>query len=259
MSQENNNNIIENQEIEKMEEIEKIEKIEPTEKKQKKIKPFHRVHAHKNPLADATATDPISPSELNWSLYYPNGKPAEMLDVGCGWGGLVCEVGRIQQSNVIGMEIRPKAVEYGLEQIKKGREKDELKNVWIVQCNCMKYIDNYFTKGQLLKIFITFPDPHFKNSVKRRRIVNPHFAAMYVYLLRPGEGMLYTASDVRELFEWNTESLDKQPLLERMPNDYTDDYLNIVMFKTEEAKKVDREHREKWGAVYKRKIEDAFE
>ena len=26
--------------------------------------------------------------------------------------------------------------------------------------------------------------PHFKNSVKRRRIVNPHFAAMYVYLLR---------------------------------------------------------------------------
>ena len=156
------------------------------------------------------------------------------------------------------MEIRGQPVEYGLSKIREGREKEELYNAWIVQCNCMKYIDNYFMKGQLLKIFITFPDPHFKNSVKRRRIINPHFAAMYVYLLRPGEGMLYTASDVRELFEWNTESLDKQPLLERLPDDYMDDYLHIVMFKTEEAKKVDREKRDKWGAVYKRKREEDF-
>ena len=81
---------------------------------------------------------------------------------------------------------------------------------------------------------------------------------MYVYLLKPGEGMLYTATDVRELFEWNTESLDQQPLLERMPDDYMDDYLNIVMFKTEEAKKVDREGRQKWGAAYKRRIEEPF-
>ncbi|EDR24440.1 tRNA (guanine-N(7)-)-methyltransferase, putative [Entamoeba dispar SAW760] len=123
-------------------------------------------------------------------------------------------------------------------------------NVWIIQCNCMKYVTNYFVKGQLLKIFITFPDPHFKNSVKRRRIINPHFAAMYVYLLKPGEGMLYTASDVKELFDWNTQK--------RMPDNYTDDYLNIVMFKTEEAKKVDREQRQKWGACYRRRIEEPF-
>ncbi|EDR27070.1 tRNA (guanine-N(7)-)-methyltransferase, putative [Entamoeba dispar SAW760] len=227
-------------------------------KKKKSIKPFHRVHAHRNPLADSPSTNPITPQSLDWKLYFPNGKPAEMLDIGCGWGGLVREVGIIQEKNVLGMEIRDPAVQYGLEKIQTAREKNELMNVWIIQCNCMKYVDNYFVKGQLLKIFITFPDPHFKNSVKRRRIINPHFAAMYVYLLKPGEGMLYTASDVKELFDWNTQSLDQQPLLERMPDNYTDDYLNIVMFKTEEAKKVDREQRQKWGACYRRRIEEPF-
>ena len=235
--------------------------IEPKiqNKKKKTQKPFHRTHAHRNPLADQPSTNPITPSSLNWNEYYPNGKPAEMLDIGCGWGGLVCEIGKLQEKNIIGMEIRDKAVNYGLDKIKEARNNNQLMNAWIVQCNCMKYVDNYFFKGQLLKIFITFPDPHFKNSVKRRRIINPHFASMYVYLLRPGEGMLYTASDVKELFDWNIKSLDEQPLLEKMPDDYTDDYLQVVLFKTEEAKKVDREKREKWGACYKRKIEDDFE
>ncbi|ELP92771.1 methyltransferase, putative [Entamoeba invadens IP1] len=230
---------------------------EPLDKK-KKIKPFHRVHAHRNPLADSESHNPITPKDVKWSSYFTNGAPAEMLDVGCGWGGLVCEIGRIQSKNIIGMEIRDPAVQYGVEKIESGRAKGELQNCWIIQCNCMKYVDNFFTKGQLLKIFITFPDPHFKNAVKRRRIINPEFAAMYVYLLRPGEGMIYTASDVRELFEWNVASLDAQPLLEKMPEDYMDDYLKIVLFKTEEAKKVDREKREKWGVCYKRRVEEQF-
>ncbi|KAL7716543.1 tRNA (guanine-N(7)-)-methyltransferase [Entamoeba marina] len=218
--------------------------------RKKKIKPFHRVHAHCNPLSDRPSTNPVTPLTVDWSKYFKNGKPAEMLDIGCGWGGLVCELGLMQEKNVIGMEIRDPAVEYGLTQIDKERQKNNLFNAWIVQCNCMKYVDNYFVKGQLLKIFITFPDPHFKNAVKRRRIINPHFAAMYVYLLKPGEGMIYTASDVEELFLWNTNSLDQQPLLERMPEDYTDDYLNAVMFKTEEARK--------WGACYRRLKEEDF-
>ena len=193
---------------------------------------------------------------MNWLECFPNKNEApSMLDIGCGWGGLVRTVSELYpQYNVLGMEIRDTAVEYGHQEINKDREKGKTWNGWVIECNCMKYLTNYIQKGQLLKIFITFPDPHFKNSMKRRRIINEHFAAEYVYCLKPGEGMLYTASDVKELFEWNTNCLDKQTLLERLPSDYSDDCVVAVMTKTEEAKKVEREKRDKWCAVYKRQF-----
>jgi hypothetical protein len=39
----------------------------------------------------------------------------------------------------------------------------------------MKAGANWFRRGQLEKMFILFPDPHFKRSNFRRRIVNPNF------------------------------------------------------------------------------------
>jgi tRNA G46 methylase TrmB len=41
--------------------------------------------------------------------------------------------------------------------------------------NRMKSGANWFRRGQLEKMFILFPDPHFKRSNFRRRIVNPNF------------------------------------------------------------------------------------
>jgi hypothetical protein len=42
----------------------------------------------------------------------------------------------------------------------------------VVRTNAMKYLSRFFEKGQLKKIFFCFPDPHFKRSNHRRRIVN---------------------------------------------------------------------------------------
>lgn len=47
----------------------------------------------------------------------------------------------------------------------------QLVNASVMRTNCMKYLPNYFEKGQLTKIFICFPDPHFKAKNHRRRIV----------------------------------------------------------------------------------------
>ncbi len=55
----------------------------------------------------------------------------------------------------------------------------------------MRYLPNYFNKGQLDKLFICFADPHFKAKNHRRRIVSTVLLSEYAYLIKPG-GRLYT-------------------------------------------------------------------
>jgi tRNA (guanine-N7-)-methyltransferase len=73
----------------------------------------------------------------------------------------------------LGMEIREKVVEYVEQRIEKLRTENsgQYQNISVVKTNAMKYLPNYFAKGQLKKIFFLFPDPHFKKSNHKRRII----------------------------------------------------------------------------------------
>jgi tRNA (guanine-N7-)-methyltransferase len=59
----------------------------------------------------------------------------------------------------------------------------------------MRYLPHYFTKGQLEKMFICFPDPHFKAKNHRRRIVTLELLSEYAYFIKPG-GKLYTITGI---------------------------------------------------------------
>ena len=48
----------------------------------------------------------------------------------------------------------------------------------------MKYLPNFFLKGQLSKMFFLFPDPHFKKAKHKWRIINQTLIAEYAYVLR---------------------------------------------------------------------------
>ena len=67
---------------------------------------------------------------------------------------------------ILGMEIRSK-VSTDLRENHPGR----YGNVAVVRTNSMRYLPNYFAKAQLSKMFFLFPDPHFKKSNHRRRII----------------------------------------------------------------------------------------
>lgn len=71
----------------------------------------------------------------------------------------------------------------------------------------MRYLPNYFVKGQLRKLFICFPDPHFKAKNHRRRIVSQPLLTEYAYYLQPG-ARLYLVTDVAELHEWHVNKVD---------------------------------------------------
>lgn len=55
-----------------------------------------------------------------------------------------------------------------------------------LRTNAMKYLPNYFHKGQLSKMFFLFPDPHFKKTKHKWRIISSNLLAEYAYVLHPG-------------------------------------------------------------------------
>lgn len=45
-------------------------------------------------------------------------------------------------------------------------------NVSVIRANAMKFLPNFFERGQLSKLFFLFPDPHFKARKHKARIIS---------------------------------------------------------------------------------------
>lgn len=120
----------------------------------------------------------------------------------------------------------------------------------------MKFLPNFFRKGQLSKIFICFPDPHFKARKHKQRIVSTTLNSEYAYVLRPG-AKVYTITDVLSLHEWMVQHFDAHPSFERVGDDELeeDECVHVMKVETEEGKKVERNKGQKHVAVYRR-LED---
>lgn len=141
-------------------------------------------------------------------------------------------------------------------------------NISAIRSNSMKFLPNFFRRNQLSKIFICFPDPHFKARKHKARIVSASLNAEYAYVVRPG-GRLYTITDVEELHHWmvshfesSTESGGRleganaiQELWRRLSDEElaSDPCVAVMMEETEEGKKVTRNKGQKFVAVWERK------
>ena len=70
----------------------------------------------------------------------------------------------------------------------------QYQNIACIRANTMKFLPNFFRKGQLSRIFLCFPDPHFKARKHKARIVSTTLNSEYAYVLREG-GIVYTITD----------------------------------------------------------------
>ncbi|KAI8567635.1 hypothetical protein RHMOL_Rhmol02G0136800 [Rhododendron molle] len=131
----------------------------------------------------------------------------------------------------------------------------QYQNVSVVRTNSMKYIPNYFEKGQLSKMFFLFPDPHFKEKNHRRRVISPHLLDEYAYALCIG-GIIYTITDVEELGEWMKACLEGHPMFEAVRDEEleADPVVKLLSSATEEGQKVARNGGQTFQAVYKRVV-----
>ncbi|KAI3406645.2 hypothetical protein KGF56_000491 [Candida oxycetoniae] len=224
-------------------------------------KRYYRQRAHSNPFSDHKLAYPKSPETMNWSTIYPlaNGRKVEITDIGCGFGGLMIDLGpRFPDCLILGMEIRVQVTQYVEDRIValRSQHRDQsykYDNIGVIRGNAMKFLPNFFTRGQLKKMFFCFPDPHFKQRKHKARIITNTLLSEYAYALREG-GVIYTITDVEDLHNWMVKHLDEHPLFQRLSKEWEDkdECVKIMYNSTEEGQKVTRNKGSKWIACYER-------
>ncbi|KAB8260588.1 hypothetical protein BDV32DRAFT_122710 [Aspergillus pseudonomiae] len=292
-------------------------------------KKFYRQRAHANPFSDHRLDYPLSPAHMDWSSHYPafvNPDPeqtnladarkllkdVEVVDIGCGFGGLLIGLAPLlPETLILGMEIRTQVIEYVENRIQALRaQQNKLKNpsttatdspapstpaelatdeasldsaatpetsnslvpggyqnISSLRSNTMKFFPNFFRRHQLSKIFICFPDPHFKARKHKARIISENLNAEYAYALKPG-GLLYTITDVEEYHHWVLRHFREEgeqqaseggvkDLFERVSEEElaNDPCVEVMRESTEEGKKVTRNKGNKYVAVFRRKAD----
>lgn len=160
-------------------------------------KSLYRQRAHANPFKDSNIEIPACPRSIDWSAYFKVNKRPDFVDVGCGYGKFLMKIAsRNPDHNVLGLEIRDKVCEYVRARI----DRSGAPNAGVMRTNALIFLPNIFEKSQLSKIFVLFPDPHFKKRKRKGRVVCRQMMEIYEYLLMDG-GRLYISTDVEELFE----------------------------------------------------------
>jgi len=228
-------------------------------------KKYYRQRAHSNPIADHDFDYPSCPEVYDWSVLYPcvtnknsniYDKRVEMLDIGCGYGGLLVTLSPMFPSSMIlGIEIRVKVSQYVIERIKalRANEPERYDNIACIRTNAMKYLPNFFKKGQIKKMFFLYPDPHFKKSKHKWRIINDTTLSEYAYVLAE-EALVYTVTDVEDLHKWMVQHFSNHGLFKRIENvNLKDDPVVDKLYESsEEGKKVTRNNGDKFLAVFMR-------
>jgi tRNA (guanine-N7-)-methyltransferase len=229
-----------------------------------------RTRPHRNPLAENDDDHPRCHAEVSAErlpTYYPaldGSAPAdvEIADIGCAFGGMLIALApHFPTSNMLGLEIRPKVVEFAQEKVMELRKNADAaqghhhyNNVWFEQCNVMKYGTRFFRKGQLSRLFFCHPDPHWKAKNLRRRIISPGLVHVYAYWVKVG-GLVYTVSDVPELEKWMIDCLDASPLFQRLTDEELERdrvVLDIAVTTSEDAQRAQRKGLPKNFAVHRR-------
>ncbi|VDI21091.1 tRNA (guanine-N7-)-methyltransferase [Mytilus galloprovincialis] len=234
--------------------------------------------AHSNPMSDHSVEYPLNPESMDWSDIYPqvsskNGgdenKLVEFADIGCGYGKLNAQFDKMKSFKpkrlmtkacktcsvelfcfsvdlspmfhdtlMVGMEIRVKVSDYVKDRIQALRTQNTEK------------------KGQLKNMFFLFPDPHFKRTKHKWRIISQTLLAEYAYVIAVG-GIVYTITDVKDLHDWMVSHFDEFPLFERIPDTEleSDQVVEKLYISTEEGQKVTRNKGDKFLAVYRRIVD----
>lgn len=232
-------------------------------------KRFYRQRAHSNPFSDHQLEYPTSPDSMNWSKFYPfyadpqskTGaitKKVTIADIGCGFGGLTVLLSKeFKDKLILGMEIRVQVTEYVEDRIillrQNHTDTDGYQNINVIRGNSMKFLPNFFEKGQLEKMFFCFPDPHFKNRKHKLRIITTTLLSEYAYCLR-SNGIVYTITDVEDLHLWMVKHLDQHPLFVKLTQLELDldVCVKIMENSTEEGQKVSRNGGSKYILCYRR-------
>jgi tRNA (guanine-N7-)-methyltransferase len=140
---------------------------------QKKLVRFNEIKTFDNVLE--------FPTEMKgkWHTYFGNDNPIT-LELACGKGEYAVGLGRMYPDrNFIGVDIKGNRIWRGA----KTALEEGLTNVAFVRSPIDK-INEYFEKGEVSEIWITFPDPQLKGARMKKRLTYSRFLRLYQEIIK---------------------------------------------------------------------------
>lgn len=165
-----------------------------------------------------------------WAEQFGNNNPIH-IEIGMGKGQFIVESARLNpEINFIGIEQQSSVIVTALEK----QVEAELPNLKFLHENGRDLTD-YFSNGEVNRIYLTFSDPWPKNRHEKRRLTYKTFLKVYETLLSE-DGQLHFKTDNRGLFEYSLVSFSNYGmLLEEVFLDlHESDYEGNIMTEYEE-------------------------
>ncbi len=190
---------------------------------QKKLQRFAELRAFSNALE--------YPKDMKgqWKSFFKN-ENFVTLELACGKGEYAVGLGRLHTNrNFIGVDLKGNRMWVGA----KTALEDGLHNVAFLRTQIEKIAD-YFEKGEVEEIWITFPDPQLRFSKAKKRLTYPRFLRCYQSILAEnGTINLKTDSPDLYIFTKKVINLFGLTLLEDLDDVYdTQDLSDDLKIKT---------------------------
>lgn len=132
----------------------------------------------------------------NWKMHFKNEHPLT-LELACGKGEYTVGLATLYPNrNFMGVDLKGNRIWVGA---KKALQQN-LSNVAFLRTHIDKITD-YFIKGEVEEIWITFPDPQLRIAHAKKRLTHPKYLRHYQNILKPG-GKIHLKTDSPDLYQF---------------------------------------------------------
>lgn len=152
----------------------------------------------------------------NWNGFFKKDQPL-VLELACGRGEYTVALSRIfPEQNFLGVDIKGNRIYIGAKQA----IESNLGNAAFLRTQ-IALLPEYFHKGEVKEIWITFPDPHLRTSKAKKRLTHPQFLRLYQQILAD-DGCLHLKTDSPQLYHFTKTVIDLYQL--QLLEDHDDAY-----------------------------------
>lgn len=138
----------------------------------------------------------------NWAKeFFKNDNPI-VLELACGKGEYSVNLGKkFPDKNFIGIDYKGNRLWVGA----KMALDENITNVGFLRIQIQNVLD-YFEKGEIDEIWLTFPDPQAQSPLERKRLTNPTFLEKYKTILKPN-GIMHLKTDNDGFYAYTLEKI----------------------------------------------------
>jgi tRNA (guanine-N7-)-methyltransferase len=225
-----------------------------------------------NPLSQRYQTPTVLKENWPASSYTDLSKPLH-LDIGCGKGGFVLDMGLKEAAadeysyNYLGLEIRPLVAQFARERVGVHNLEGRLD---YIGCNAnvdlSRILDVYHQKDdsdsssprqlQLQRVSIQFPDPHYKSKRAKRRVVTTELVETLAANM-PVDAIIFLQSDVQSMLDHMRSMFRESPVYFRDQEEDVESYVadNIMGVETEREISVLKQDLPVYRSIFTRTAE----